>query len=263
METQHRYQADLAEKALPEILISVYRHGIPGVLNFTRDRILRRVYVRNGLVVHAASNDLNDSLGGFLLQSGRLTMEQFRTTMESRAAGSSRYGAVLVAKRLMAPIAVQRAIREQVESILWSLFTWETGSVAFEIGEATMEDAIPLALSLRNVVLEGIKRTPNAKTLVTRLGQKDTVFEPHFQTEELIDVGLNEQEYALLMMIDGQRSFLDLCSAGPLPPADNARMIYAFSVLGLVQKQVAAGSGEIARSEKWARGAGTGPFARI
>lgn len=262
MDNQHRYQADLAQKALPEILISVYRHGIPGVLLFTRDRVERRIYVRGGLVVHATSNDLNDSLGGFLLQSGRLTMEQFRSTMQSRAAGSSRYGALLVERRLLAPSAVQRAIREQVESILWSLFSWETGSVTFEIGEARMEDAVPLALSLRNVVLEGIKRTQNAKALVARLGPKDTLFEPQFQTEELIDVGLNEQEYALLMMIDGQRSFLDLCAAGPLPPADNARMIYAFSVLGLVRKQAAAGSGEIVPNPTLASSA-TGPFGRI
>jgi hypothetical protein len=261
MESQHRYQADLGQTALPEILISVYRHGIPGVLNFTRERVLRKVYVRGGLVVHATSNDLNDSLGGFLLQSGRLTMEQFRSTMETRASSSSRYGAVLVERRLMPPNAVQRAIREQVESILWSLFSWEAGNVTFEIGDARPEDAVPLALSLRSVVLEGIKRTPNAKALVSRLGQKDTVFAPQFQTEELIDVGLNEQEYALLAMIDGQRSFLDLCSAGPLPPADNARMIYAFWVLGLVQKQTA--SGEIVPSENLARNRATGPFGRI
>jgi hypothetical protein len=262
MESQHRYQADLAQTALPEILISVYRHGIPGVLHFTRDQVLRRVYVRSGVVVHATSNDLNDSLGGFLLQSGRLTMEQFRSTMEMRASASVRYGAVLVERRLMPPSAVQHAIREQVESILWSLFSWEAGSVTFEIGEARPEEAVPLVLSLRSVVLEGIKRTPNAKALVSRLGQKDTVFEPHFQTDELIDVGLNEQEYALLTMIDGRRSFLDLCSAGPLPPADNARMIYAFSVLGLVQKQ-ASGSGEVTPLEGLAPGRASGPFSRI
>ena len=237
METQHVFRGDLAQTPVPEILTSLFRHGIAGVLEATQGETIKRIYVQRGAVVHAASNDREDSLGYYLLANGRIDEEQFRVTMEARAASSTaRYGSVLVERRVLSPIEVQNAIRDQVEAVLFSLFAWEEGTVTFQVADVRMDDTVRIALPLRHVVFEGIKRTPNARTLVARLGKKQTVFTPTYTLEELIEVGLDTDEYSLLSMVDGQRSFLDLCQDGPLSPADNARLIYAYSVMQFIAR---------------------------
>lgn len=237
MDTQHVFRGDLANTPVPEILTSLLRHGIAGVLEATQGEVVKRVYVQHGAVVHATSNDRQDSLGYYLLENGRIDEEQFRVTMEARAVSSTaRYGSVLVELRVLSPIEVQNAIREQIEAVLFGLFAWEEGTVTFQVAEVRVEDAVRIALPLRHVIFEGIKRTPNAKGLVARLGKKHTVFAPSYQVDELIEVGLDADEYGLLAMVDGRRSFLDLCQDGPLAPADNARLIYAFSVMQFIAR---------------------------
>ncbi len=137
---------------------------------------------------------------------------------------------------MLSPIEVQNAIRDQIEAVLWSLFSWEQGAVTVQLADVQVDEAVRISLPLRHVILEGIKRTQNAKALVARLGKKHTVFAPSYSLEEVFEVGLDAQEYSLLSMVDGQRSFIDLCQDGPASPADNARLLYAFSVMQFIQR---------------------------
>ena len=57
------YRADLSETALPEMLYAVERFQVPGVIEAQRDGVTKRVYVREGYVVHASSTDRKDSSG--------------------------------------------------------------------------------------------------------------------------------------------------------------------------------------------------------
>jgi hypothetical protein len=68
------------------------------------------------------------------------------------------------------------------------------------------------------------------------MGGRDSIFEPHFRFEDLIEVALADDEYGLLALVDGQKSLYELCTKGPLAAADNARLLYAFSVLGLIRR---------------------------
>ena len=99
---------------------------------------------------------------------------------------------------------------------------------------------IQIQLPLRRVILEGIRRAPEARPLVSRLGRKETVFEPSFRWEQLIELALAAEEYQLLRAVDGHKTLYDLCSIGPLSAADNAKLLYAFLVLHLVRRAGAA-----------------------
>ncbi len=85
------------------------------------------------------------------------------------------------------------------------------------------------------MIFEGIKRAPDAKALLARLGGRDTLLEPCYRAEELIEVGLDEAEYGFLAQVDGKPTLYDLCSSGPQSPSDNAKLLYAFKVLHLVR----------------------------
>ncbi len=108
------------------------------------------------------------------------------------------------------------------------------------MGDLESLDAVRIQIPLRQVIVQGVRRGANAKSLVARMGGRDSLFEPAYRFEDLIEVALDEQEYALLAQVDGGRTLYDLCMAGPLSAADNARLLYAYSVLGLIRRTGAA-----------------------
>lgn len=232
-----QYRGDLAEAGLAEILYSIDRFQVPGVIQAEREGVVKEVHLREGRIVHASSSDVADSLGDFLLRAGRLSAEQHERLMRLRAEGDRRLGALLVEEELLTPGAVHQAIRQQVEAIVWSLFWWDEGAVTFSIGDFPHGGGrVRIDLPMRQVILQGIRRAPNAKTLVGRLGTKETVYEPSWDLETLIDLGLDGDEHRLLRLVDGRRSLYEVCTAGPFSAAENAKVLYAFQVLRLIRR---------------------------
>jgi hypothetical protein len=241
MNKSFQYRGDLRQTPLPEMLYTIGQSRVAGTVEVSRDGIVKRISVRGGSVVHVGSSDRNDSLGVYLRRSGRLTPEVFVDTMRERAESDRRYGVVLVERGLFSPAEVHDAIRDQMANILWGLFGWEEGEVGFAIDDVDDTQMVRMDLPMPRVILEGIRRAPNPRTLLARLGRKETVFEPCFSTEELLDAGLDAEEYKLLILVNGRRSLYELCTAGPHLPADNAKLVYAFQVLQLIRKSETAG----------------------
>ena len=235
IEREHHYRGDLRQTALPEMLAVIHQMRASGVVEAVCGEFSKKVFLESGYVVHASSSDLADSLGGFLKRTGRLSDGQFQTAMAKRD-GKRRLGELLIEQGVLSPAQVYEAIREHVENIIWSLFSWEEGNVTFRLGEPDLTGAVRIQIPVRQVILQGIKRAANAKSLVQRMGGRESLFEPHFRFEDLIEVALADDEYSLLALVDGQKSLYDLCTKGPLAAADNARLLYAFSVLGLIRR---------------------------
>jgi hypothetical protein len=242
---RYQYRGDLRETALPEMLFTIYLHRVPGLIECRAGGVLRKVHLRDGAVIHASSTDRRDSLGNFLLHSGKITRDQHLLTDSIRGASpEKRLGELLIEHGVLSPAQLYEAIQEQIRSIVWSLFTWEEGEVSFSIGEFEDDGMIRIHLPMRQVILQGVKRVPDAKALVARLGRKDTVFEPTWTTEDLVAVALDEVELELLRLVDGKRSLYEVCTQGPYSPAENARLVYALHVLRLIRRRP-AGSGVV------------------
>lgn len=234
-EARFRYRGNLATTPLPEILYKVYHFRVPGVLEAARGEVVHRVYVRGGYVVHATSSDRDLSLGGYMLRQGLLDEEQFESLMEERAGSSRRFGVLVVERGLQPPDRVREAVQGQVEDIVWSLFGWDTGEVEFSLGEWEDDDVIPIQLSLRRAVIDGIVRELTARPLVARLGGRKTVLEPCYRLEEIVEVGLTRHEYDLLRLVDGKSGLFELCMNGPFTTEENAKLLYALQVLELIR----------------------------
>lgn len=235
VEHSFQYRGDLSLTALPEILYTIDRFQVPGVIEAGRDEVVKRVYIKDGNVVHASSTDREDSLGHYMLRSGLLSPEVFERTMRERERLNKRYGVLLIESGVLSPAEVHRAIRKQIEEVVWSLFYWQDGGVIFSIGDFREPDSVRIQLPMRQVIVQGIRRAANAKALVARLGRKETVFEPCYRVEDLIEAGLDANEYRLLSLVDGRRTLFDVCTQGPHAPAENGKILYAFQVLQLIR----------------------------
>ena len=257
VENSFQYRGDLSQTALPEILYTIDRFQVPGVIEASRDGVIKQVYIKEGNVVHATSTDRADSLGSYLQRSGVLSPDVYLETMRERERTQKRYGVLLIERGLLSPSEVYRAIRKQIESIVWSLFYWQEGSVIFSIGEFREPDSVRIQLPMRQVILQGIKRAPDAKALVTRLGRKETILEPCYKMEQLIELALDADEYKVLTLVDGKRSLFDVCTQGPHSAAENAKVLYAFQILQLIRAAAPVSAAHAPETPRREEGTGT------
>jgi hypothetical protein len=234
------YRGDLSEMPLPEILATIHRYRVPGIVSVSRDGRARRIFVDDGLVVFAASNERDLELTAFLLNRGLLDAETAREAEERRARDGLRTGQVLLQLGVLTPERLNTAITGQIREILLGAFEWDTGEAVFEAGARRSADLVRLDLPIPEAIVEGIRRTANVKRLVQRLGSGQTMLE----RVKGPDLALfSPPEQAFYRAVDGKTALQQLCAQGPGSQAENVRLLYAFFCLGLLRKARSSPSG--------------------
>jgi hypothetical protein len=232
MEKRFEYRGDLAVTPLAEILATIHRYRVPGVVRVSREGRQRLIYIENGMVVFAATNEREVSLGAYLLRRRILSPEKGREAARHVREGL-RLGQILLQMGVLDEVGLKEAVSGQIREILWGAFDWESGEVVFDLGERRSEEVIRIDLSIPEVIVEGIRRSADARRLVQRLGQANTLLE---RTPGALLSLFPAPERAYYEKIDGRTALQPLCGKGPGPAADNARTLYAFFCLGLLQK---------------------------
>ena len=238
------YRGNLSRTALPEILATIHRHGVPGVMEFTRGEETRKLYFIEGDIIFATSSDRGMSLGDYLVSKGRITEAQHQVSSEEldREPGR-RHGSILVQMGFLRKEELGAVVREQVQDILWSLFNWDEGEVVFKVGVFREDEVYKIKIPTPRAILSGCKHIADAKKVMGKLGGRSTVFSRGDRPAHLGSLYLETSEMTLLEMVDGRTTLFDLCEKGPLNPGVNARVMYAFLYLQLVTREEVSSSG--------------------
>lgn len=231
------YRGDLDETALPEILATVHRHGVPGVLECRREDVTKRVFFIDGDVIFATSSDRSESLGDFLLSREKITRAQYRISNDEmdRSAGT-RHGTILVQLGFIQPDELGVAVREQVEMILWDLFNWSAGQVSFRVGRFRDDEVYKIKIPTSRAIISGCKHIADGKRVIATLGGRSTVFRPLPRPPHLEDLRLEAGEDRLLEAVDGRTTLYELCEHGPFSAGLNARVLYAYAEMNLIER---------------------------
>ncbi len=237
-EARHIFVGALAETPLPEMLATIHRNHVPGVLEVQLGEFSKRVFILGGDIIFASSTNRGESLGDALVASGQITVTQYReSALQLLGQPGKRHGQVLVEMGILSEADMRAAVLAQVQRIVWSLFDVAEGLVSFTLGEDRADEVYKLRIPTPRAVLHGCKTVADAKRLVARLGGKGTVFSRVTTTDHLGEFQLEEGEEDLLNLVDGRRSLFDLCDKGPFSAGLNARVLYAYSCLGLIRKE--------------------------
>jgi len=200
-----------------------------------REGETRRIFIDEGNIIFATSTNVSDSLGDRLLARGVITQGQYDESVQRLAEtkGAKRQGAILVEMRALEPKALFVEVRQQVQDIVWSGFSWEEGSVVFQPGRDRDQEFIKLNIPTRQAVLQGVRSVMDPRFLLQRVGKKTTVL-MRLADSDFSNLTLAPEEELLLKEIDGRKSFFELTNLPPLSPLENAKILYAFFALRLV-----------------------------
>jgi two-component system OmpR family response regulator len=191
-----------------------------------------------GNVIFATSSDLRDSLGAYLKQSAIISSAELRLSVDRiDASHGKRHGELLVEMGILTPELLRQIVTEQVKAILYSVFSWEKGSVTFEVGRFRKDELIQLDVPTPQAIADGVRLLPDPRRVVLRLGPSWTVFDRGEVSAEASGVSWSAAELKLLSLVDGRRTLRDLITAGPGDVSTNAKLVYAFWVLHLVTRR--------------------------
>ena len=240
MEKRFEYRGDLAVTPLAEVLATINRYRVPGVLTLAREGRLRKIQLDDGIIAFASSNERELSLGMYLLKTGILKPDAAREAEARRTQDGLRLGQVLLQMGILTPESLNRAVLVQVREILWSSFDWEMGEVAFDIGPREGRELVRIDLPIPEAILAGIRRTADVRRMVARLGSSQTIFE---RTQSPAISLFTEAEQKYYREIDGHTPLQKLCTRGPGNVSENARILYALFCLGLLRRARATSPG--------------------
>ena len=237
-ESPFQYTGDLGEEPLPEILRTIHHYRVPGVVTATSGAVVKKIYLMGGNVIFATSSDLRDSLGAYLKQSALVSSAELRLSVDRiDASQGKRHGELLVEMGVLTPELLRQIVTEQVKAILNSVFSWEKGSVTFEVGGFRKDELIQLDVPTPQAIADGIRLLPDPRRVVLRLGPSWTVFDRGEVSAEASGVSWSAADLKLLSLVDGRRTLRDLITAGPGDVSTNAKLVYAFWVLHLVTRR--------------------------
>ena len=226
------YQTDLAQIPLPEILVTIHRYRAPGMIECRNGDVVKRIFLDRGEIIFATSSRLADSLGDKLLREGKITREQYDASVELLRKTGKRHGVTLLEMNLLEPKDLFVAVRDQIQEIVWSLFEWTSGTVAFTPGRDKHLEFVKIEISIAQAILRGARRLPDPKRLLQRIGTRTTVLDrtPNGLAGATLDAG----EQSLLDAVDGRSTLYELVNRPPGLPGDNARLLYALFALQLI-----------------------------
>lgn len=233
------FRSNLATTPLAEVLQTVHRYRVSGVVDVVCRGVSKKIFIWNGDVVFATSDDIEESLGRFLLARNLISKRGYEesTRLLMGAKGMKRHGEVLVGMGLLTPARLHAVVFEQVKSIVTAIFEWEEGAVTFVVGEYRADELIQLKIPTRHMILEGVKAIRDVRRIVNSLGPSWTVFTPCYAPAEIGDVGLSPGEVDFLGLVDGIRTLRQLAAAGSGDAAQNAKLVYAFATLKLITRK--------------------------
>ncbi|MGH9388233.1 MAG: DUF4388 domain-containing protein, partial [Vicinamibacteria bacterium] len=230
-------QGDLTRDALGDVIRKLYVNRRSGILHLSQDKTSKRIYFRKGSMIFANSDVETDRLGEFLIRQQLIDREDFeRATKVMRETGN-RFGRTLVELGFATPEEMEGKVVEQIQTIIYSLFSWESGEYRFEQHESPVDEDIVLNLSTADIILEGARRMDDMGKVRRALGDPSRVLQT---TEDPLLLyqkmsTLSQSEYFILSRVDGLSSMADILSISPIGEEQTLRCIYGLVSAGVIE----------------------------
>ncbi|MDZ4723318.1 MAG: DUF4388 domain-containing protein [candidate division Zixibacteria bacterium] len=230
-------QGNIEKFTLPEIfhLVAIGRKS--GTLGIQRDDFIVMVYFDKGDIIYGYGPRQTYHLGQLLKEKGKLTVAQLEEAVASQARtdNSKRLGEILINKGFIDRSDLEKVVSQQVEELLYSLLSWQSGSFKFYENQFPTEEEITVKLSVENVILEGLRRLDEMNFIKETLPNFEVVFSlSATQAGRARAITLEADEWNVMALVDGYRSIDDICAANKQPREKTLRVLSQLKLAGIV-----------------------------
>jgi Domain of unknown function (DUF4388) len=228
-------------KSFPFLLMDLHRQGATGSLKVEGPSHPKALYYRSGRILFGSSNDPKDQLGAILIESGKITAEQF-TDVNTKVGPGNPLAKVLAESGFVSQRELGEAARIKVERILSDILGYTTGAFEFEDG-VLPKGAVDLKLATEKLVLAAVRRIADRSFVLRHLEGLEVVLALR-PGADLAEVHADAGD--LPSRLDGRRSLKEAARLARVDEFDAAKIACAFLFLGLVERSTAGGDVAVA-----------------
>jgi Flp pilus assembly protein TadD len=162
----------LSETPLPALLLELSKTRFTGALSLARERTTKRVLWRDGAPILAESNLASETLGVTLLDSGKLTREDYSKVVGYVQLKSCKEGKALLDLKLLEPKGLFLALKEQLRRRILECFGWPEGAWSLDPKQVPPADTQAFRLDPRVLAQEGIESHWSPERVLGSLGER-------------------------------------------------------------------------------------------
>ncbi len=232
-------QGRIERFTLPEILQLIASSRKTGTLGIQKDDSIVMVYFKDGSVIYGYGPRQTFHLGQLLKERGVITEQQLEhaVNIQAKSENSKRLGEILISREYIDRADLEQVVKDQVEELLYSLLSWESGSFKFYDNQFPTEEEITVSISVENVILEGLRRIDERNMLKETLPDLDAVFTISASQEgRRREVSMEANEWNIMALVDGRRSLNEICKLAGGEREETLKKLARLKLAGLITK---------------------------
>src|SRR6202158_1765897 len=180
----------------------------------------RSIYLKEGEVRGAMSEDPADRLGEVVIRLGYLTRKQLDQVLEQGP--SSKMGRVLVDRGLLEAHQLWKCITQQLSDIFHAMVLCREGAFLLIDQEMDEKSMHSVQLSTQSLLMDSIRKIDEMAHFRKRIPHGRV----HVSRKRGSDGKLEEEEDRVLALVDGERTVLELGQASKLSEFDVTKVIF-------------------------------------
>jgi hypothetical protein len=225
----------IADHEFADLVREVYGRRWSGLLTLNHMGVEKSVRVQEGRLVFAFSSARDDRLGELLLRRGRITLHQYVDASRAMRKGI-RLGTILVEQGALDARELVKCVMDHTQEIIYSAFQWTEGLYHFTEGGAPSEP-ITLKLSTPDAILEGIRRIELWSRIERAVGSMETRYVRARGYEKVLsEMTLSLEKLSILTGLDVEQEVGTICKSSTLSHFEVCRTLWAYRVIGVVQR---------------------------
>ena len=242
-------QGRIEKFTLTEIFQLVAASRKSGTLGIQKDDSIVMIYFKNGDIIYAYGPRQTYHLGRLLKERGKLTQQQLDDAINTQAKteNSKRLGEILIHKGYIDRADLEKVVTEQIQELLYSLLSWQTGSFKFYENQFPTEEEITVSLSVEDVILEGLRRLDELNMIRETLPDLNGVYTiSATQGQRTRKLSLEATEWNIMALVNGQRTINEVCELSGQDRNDTLLKLAQLKLAGLItptQKKESSASG--------------------
>ena len=215
------------------LLLDVTESRLTGMIRMESGSIIKVVYLQQGNIAFASSNEKTDRLTEVLKRAGKLTPEQIEHA-QARLKPNVSLGKTLVELGYINPKDLLWGARMQVEGILHQLLFWKEGN--YQIIEGPLpREIVSLNMPVVQIIYDGILKTQDRSWVLEHIGSPQAVYalSPEFH-EKNAQYKLPPLE--VVSRVNARRTLEEIAVAAGMEAFEVCKTAAALQILKLLQK---------------------------
>lgn len=193
---------------LPELLQWIKFGQKTGTLIFERRSVVKKVFVEDGLIISASSNDPKEYLGQILICFGWIDEAQLKEAFELQASTKKLLGKILSETYGIKEENILKALRIKIEETIYDLFLWEDGRFIYANENISIpkESCLDTAITIDQVTFEGARRSDEWKEFRKSFPSDNVIFKYKGEKKSLGELGKDFIIQKIYDSIDGEKT---------------------------------------------------------